>query len=47
MHRHATGLSEIGPTRVSDAVRVGHGQPCRATMRELLTALRLIGFATD
>ena len=32
MHRHASGLSEIGPTRVSDAVRVGRGQPCRATM---------------
>ena len=27
MHQHATSLSEIGPTRVSDAVRVGHGQP--------------------
>ena len=34
MHRHASGLSGIGRTRVSDAVRVGHGQPCRATMTE-------------
>ena len=36
MHRHTSGLSEIGPTRVSDAVRVGHGQPCRATMPDTI-----------
>ena len=41
MHRHASGLSEIGPTRVSDAVRVGRGQPCRATMPDIIHPLLL------
>jgi len=32
MHRHGSSLLETGPTRVSDRARVGHGEPCRATM---------------
>ena len=32
LHRHGCGFTGTCPTHVSDTGRVGHGEPCRATM---------------